>query len=71
MKRSTLGLERALRRVWEASLRKKCTRLYDARTSERVRRRLSMEVAILRSRLSGERDPLGAMCAASSNDEEC
>lgn len=47
-----------------------CARLYDSRTPDRVRRRLSFEVSVLRSALAGG-DPLDMMQRASVGEEEC
>jgi hypothetical protein len=59
------------RETLEARLARKCAKLYDSRTSAAKRRDLSLEVSILRARLSGTRDPLAAMMRASVNEEEC
>jgi len=45
-------------------------RLYDSATPESVRRDLSMDVAIIRSRLAGVRDPLDAMINGSGESDE-
>lgn len=55
----------------ESTMRTKCARLYDAGTPEKERRRLSMEVAMLRCRLLNTKDPLAAMQRASEQDGEC
>lgn len=47
-----------------------CDKLYDARTPERQRRDLSMEVSMLRAKIARCKDPLGAMTAASGPEEE-
>jgi hypothetical protein len=67
---TSVGKRRQVQKLVE-KLEQKCARLYDARTPEKTRRVLSMEVAMLRCRLGGVRDPLEAMMSASVNEEEC
>jgi hypothetical protein len=51
-----------------ARLKRLCDRLYDARTPERERRDLSLEVSFLRAKLAKCRDPLGSMQRASGEE---
>jgi len=52
-----------------ARMKRLCDRLYDARTSERVRRDLSMTISVLRARI-GSLD-IERLAAASVGAEEC